>query len=131
MQDRVLLAVSPEVRRRLGAALATFDVTQAVSAAELRTALATQHFDLIVVGTHFEECKALEVIEEVRRAAPHARIVCVRGVPFMRVGKPAMDALRLACEALGAAQLVDLLDYPDDEAGNRAIRAVFEHLTPA
>lgn len=126
MQDRVLLAVSPEVRSRLGTVLAPFDVTQAFTAAELRAALATRQFDLVVVGTHFEESKALEVIQEVRHAAPNARIVCVRGVPFMRVGKPAMDALRLACEALGAAQVIDLLDYPDDEAGNRAIRELFE-----
>ena len=126
MQDHVLLALTPEAQRRLSAALAGLSLVRTTTAEELRETLATQQFDMVVVGAHFDESNALRMIEEIRRVAPDARVVCVRAEPFRYVGPPAMEAVRLACEALGVEMFVDLLDYPDDEAGNRAIRALFE-----
>ena len=126
MQDHVLIATSVETQRRLIAALQGLDVVCAASAGEVRAALAGQRFDLIIVGAHFDESKALEMIEEIQRTPHGACVVCVRGTPFHHVGRPAMEAFRVACEALGARRVVDLLDYPDDPAGNRAIRELFE-----
>jgi len=40
-----------------------------------------------------------------------------------------MNAFRTACEAEGVYAVVDLLDYPEDDAGNRAIGALFEQLS--
>jgi ActR/RegA family two-component response regulator len=124
MHERVLLATSVETQRRLARALQGFDVACAESAGEVRAALAAGRFDLIVVGAHFDESKALEVIAEIRRTPHGASLVCVRGTPFHRVGRPAMEAFRMACEALGVRRVVDLLDYPDDEAGNQSIRTL-------
>ena len=36
------------------------------------------------------------------------------------------STLRTACEALGVNVVIDLFDYPDDEAGNRRVRALLE-----
>lgn len=130
MQESLLLATSVETQRRLGRALQGLDLACAASAAEVRAALAARQFDLIVVGAHFDESRALEMVEEIRRTPHTAGLVCVRGTPFHHVGRPAMEAFRVACEALGVRRVVDLLDYPDDDTGNRAIRELFEsHLS--
>src|SRR6185295_3206960 len=107
MQGRVLLAVSPEVERRLRAALTGFHVTSTATPQQLRRAIAAQPFDLIAVGTHFVESMALALIEEIRRAAPRTGVICVHGLPFRHVGKPTLEAFRLACEALGVPLVID------------------------
>ena len=129
MQDHVLVAVPSEVERRLAAALSGHELTFARTCAELRSALAAQQFDLIVVGTHFDESKAMGVIEEIRRAAPRTPLACVQGRPFQLVGQRSVEAFRLACEALGVSLVIHLSDYADGEAGNRAIRALFTKLS--
>lgn len=126
MQQRVLLATSTETQRRLARALQGLEIACATTGGEVRAALAAQQFDLIVVGAHFDESKALEMIQEIQRLPHSATLVCVRGTPFHHVGKPAMEAFRVACEALGVRRVIDLLGYPDDAGGNRAIREILE-----
>ena len=127
MRERVLLAVSAEAKPRLEAVLAGHELTHAESFAAVRVALAKQTFDLIVVGTHFEESSAFDVLRHIKESESQAHIACVRGVPFhAALGKPAMDAFRAACEALGVNVVLDLFDYPDDEAGNRRARTLLE-----
>lgn len=126
MQGRVLLALSRKGHRRLRAALTGFDVTSVSSTRELQDALAAQQFDMVFIGVHFAESNALRIIPEIRRADPRARIACVRAEPFRYVTPSTIRAVRLACEALDIDLFVDLFDYPDDSAGNRAIRELFE-----
>lgn len=120
----ILIAVSPEVRERLAAVLRGHEVTWAD---EVRDAMHGR-YDLIVLGSHFAESTALELLEEIKRANPEARLVCMRGLPFPGLGSATMDAFRTASEALGAARVVDLLAYEDNAAGNARLRAVFEEL---
>lgn len=130
MQERVLLATSTETQRRLARALEGFRLVFAANAAEVRAALAGRRFDLIVVGARFDESQSLEVLQEIQRTQHGARVVCVRGTPTQRVGRSSLEAFRLACEALGAPLVLNLLDYGDDEAGDEAIRELFEsHLS--
>ena len=123
-QVRVLVAVSPEARGRLAAVLRGYDVTWASDARD-----AVQYpNDLIVLGSHFAESTALQMLERIKAASPHARLVCVRGRPFPGLGAATMDAYRAACEALGAVRVIDLLAYSDDAAGNARVRALFDAL---
>jgi len=127
---RVLLAVSPQTRIRLQIILEGYDATWATTFSEVRAAAEREEFDLVVVGSHFEESSTFEIVRDLRRADPELRIVCVRSKPFPgALGRWTMNAFRSACEAEGVHAVVDLLDYPDDDAGNRAIGALFERLS--
>jgi len=130
MQGHVLLAVSAQTRRRLLPAFAGHGLAWAQTVGEARAALSAQRFDLAVVGSHFDESHTFEIVRDLRRADPELRIVCVRSKPFPgALGRWTMNAFRSACEAEGVHAVVDLLDYPDDDAGNRAIGALFERLS--
>ena len=90
---------------------------------EVRAALLREHFDVAVLGTHFAESNALDVLRHIRERSPGCRIACVRGVPFPHgLGRGTMEAFEHACTVLGAAIVIDLLQYPDDEGGDAAIR---------
>jgi len=126
-QGRVLLAVSAQTRGRVLACLAGYEFAWARTEVEVRAALCTGHFDLAVVGSHFDESHTFDIVRELRHADPGLRIVCVRGRPFPgALGHSTMKAFRTACEAEGVCAVIDLLDYPEDDASNRAIRALFE-----
>jgi len=128
MGDSILLAVTPETHARLAAVLGGHDMAWAESFDKVCAELDRRHFDLIVIGAHFQESTSFDVLRVAAAARPASRIVCLRGVATRTLlGKPSMDAFRAACEALGAALVVDLLEYPDDAAGNAAVRALLEH----
>jgi hypothetical protein len=126
-QGHVLLALSAQTRDRVLACLAGCDTVWAQTFAEVRAAMDRRHFDLIVIGTHFEESSTFDILRHARERDPEARLVCVRGRPFPpALGRSTMRAFEAASEVLGAALVIDLFDYPDDEDGNRAIGALFE-----
>jgi hypothetical protein len=128
MGDSVLLAVTPGTRARLDAALRLHSLTWVETLDEVRAALARRPFDLVVIGARFDESHAFEVLRICITGQPGARAVCLRGVePPSRLRKPAVEAFRVACEALGASLVLDLADLPDDAAGNRALRMLLEH----
>jgi hypothetical protein len=94
-QGRVLLAVSAQTRRRVLSAFAGYEVAWAQTEAEVRAALCTSHFDLAVVGSHFDESHTFDIVRGLRRADPALRIVCVRGRPFPgALGRSTMKAFR-------------------------------------
>jgi hypothetical protein len=128
MGDSVLLAVTPGTRERLRAAFAGHELVCVEHLDQVRAELAHRHFDLVVIGARFEESTAFDALRLVIAASPAPRVVCLRGVsPRSLLGKSSVDAFRIACEALGACLVLDLQDFPDDEAGNRAMRSLLEH----
>ena len=127
VQGRVLLAVSAQTRKRLLPCLSGYEIVWAQTVGEVRVAAAQQRFDLVIVGSHFDESHTFDIVRHVRDVYPGACIACVRGRPFPgALGKSTLKAFRSACEALGVGVVVDLFDYPDSEAGSRAIGALFE-----
>lgn len=127
---RVVAAVSGDVQRRIRAILPEFELHFVQSGAQLVRALDEGQCDMLIIGTHFDESSAVAVLERVLSREETFPVVCVRGVPFTRLGQPAFNALRLALGELGAHNFIDLLEYPDDEAGNARIRAMLERLIP-
>jgi hypothetical protein len=128
MGDSVLLAVTPGTRGRLAGALRPHSLVWVETLDEVRAALARQRFDLVVIGARFDESHAFDVLRVAIADHPGARVVCLRGIePPSRLRKPAVEAFRVASEALGATLVLDLADFPDDDAGNSAMRLLLEH----
>ena len=128
MGDSVLLAVSPGTRERLEGALAGHVLVGVETLDQARAELARRRFDLVIIGARFEESTSFDMLRLVTAASPASRVVCLRGVvPRSVLGKSSVDAFRVACEALGAERVLDLLDFPLDPAGDAALRATLEH----
>lgn len=128
-KPRVIAAVDPAVRRRIRAILPDCELRFVDTSPQLLRELDAGPCDMLVVGTHFDESTAIAAIERALERDENFPVVCTRGVPFASaLGKPALDALRAASGALGAQNFIDLLEYPDDEAGNARIRAMLERL---
>ena len=128
IQGRVLLAVSARTRDRVLPCLAGCETVWAQTVGEVRAALA-RRFDLVIVGSHFDESHTFDIVAQIQAADRPPPIVCVRGRPFPgALGESTMQAFRAACGAVGVRLVIDLLDYADDPAGNRAIGALFERL---
>jgi len=125
---RVVAAVSPDVQRRIQAILPECEVRFVETGTQLVRALDEARCDMLIVGLHFDESSALAALERVFSREKTFPVVCVRGAPFSRLGKPTLDALRMALGELGAQNFIDLLEYPDDALGNAHVRAMLERL---
>ena len=109
--------------------LADWDLRFVDTAAQLLRELGKGRCDMLIVGTHFQQSTAIAAIEHVLACDRTVPVVCMRCRPFTTpLGKPTLDALRIASRALGARSFIDLLDYADDEAGNARVRAMFERV---
>lgn len=125
---RVIVAVAAEARERLRAILPRSELRFVDTEEELLRELAA-HCDMLIVGAHFQESTAIAAIEHVLARDETVPVVCIRGKPFdLPLGKPALEALGMASRALGARNFIDLLEYPDDEAGNARLRAMLGRL---
>jgi hypothetical protein len=125
---RVVVAVSPHLRRRIGALLADCDLRFVETAQELLYELDRHGCDMLVLGAHFEQSTALAALERVLARRGRFPVVVVRGRPFATLGAPTLDAVRMASRALGAQSFIDLLEYPDDDEGNARVRSMLSRL---
>jgi hypothetical protein len=122
----ILVAVSQSGRRRLASILEGSDIAFAASFGDVAAQLRQRNFDLVIVGTHFEQSTAFDVLRYALENA-HCRVACVQAVPFSHgLGKPTFDAFKSACTALGASLVLDLLEFPDNKTGNAQIRALVD-----
>ena len=129
MTLRILAAANPEGHRRLAAILAGHDVVFVQAMDEAQRVLASRPFDLILIGTRFDESRMFELVRHAKSAQKSAGtpVVCFRGILGRHPKETVVvEGLVLGCQALGAASFHDFIDYPDDPAGNRAIREIFE-----
>ncbi len=98
---------------------------------EARQALEGQRFCCMVLGIQFDESRMLKLLDHVRsKERLHTPVVCVIGMKG-RLSDTALDAFDKAARALGAREVLDVTDFPDDERGNRALRAAVDRLMPA
>lgn len=82
---------------------------------------------MLIIGLHFDESTAVTALQRVLARDETFPVVCVRGMPS-RLGQGSLHALRVALEELGVHHFIDLLENPDDEAGNGRVRAMLERL---
>ena len=106
-----------------------WDARYVESAASLVRALASEQHDLIIVGAHFDESNVIDALKQAVSQAQRTPVVCLRGTGFVSaLGAGTVEALRLASEALGAEDFIDLSRFPDDDVGNARVRAMIERL---
>ena len=128
---RVLAAVSAEGRERVSAILHGWEVCVAAEQAEALRLLASRRFDLIIIGASFDASTAMELFQEILRLEVGCPVVCVRAASSPSgLGPGSFDAFRSACEVLGAAEVMDLLAFPDDDSGHARARRMLERLLP-
>jgi len=124
---RVLAAVPREAEPRILSVLPQCNVRFVHTGEQLLRALDDGPCDMVIVGMQFDESTAVAALERVFARDETFPVVCVRGVRS-RLGKPALDSARIALGELGAQNFIDLLEYPDDQAGNNRVRSMLERL---
>jgi hypothetical protein len=123
----VLAAISIHARRRVGSVLQPWDATFVHTLPELRATLERRPFDLVVVGAHFDASQGVRAVEEVLALHSGPPVVALVATPFLRRGDLHLGAFRAACLALGAADVLDLGEWPQDAEGDRAVRRRIKH----
>jgi hypothetical protein len=125
---RVVAAVTHDVQRRIRAILPECELRFVQTGSQLVHVLDEAHCALMIVEVHFDESAAAAALKCVLAREETFPVVCVRDVPFAKLGRAALDALRTALGGAGVQAFVDLLEYPDDETGNARVRAMLEQL---
>jgi CheY-like chemotaxis protein len=128
--QRVLVAAHPAGIRRLEKVLAGRELMKVQTLDEARQALERQQFCCMILGIQFDESRMLKLLEHVRSEERlHTPVVCVIGMKG-RLSDAAIDAFDKAARALGAREVLDMTDFPDDDRGNGSLRQVIDRLMP-
>jgi hypothetical protein len=125
---RIVAAVSRDVQCRIRAILSECELCFVCTGSELVRVLDEAHCDMMIVEVHFDESTAVAALKCALSRDGTFPVVCVRGAPFAKLGRPALDALRMALGELRAQHFIDLLQYADDEIGNARVRFMLERL---
>lgn len=127
---RVLAAVPREAEPRILSVLPQCNVRFVHTGEQLLRALDEGPCHMVIVGMQFDESTAVAALERIFARDETFPVVCVRGVRS-RLGKPAVESARVALGELGAQNFIDLLEYPNDEAGNARVRSMLGALMRA
>jgi hypothetical protein len=124
----IVAAAGRDVQRRIRAILPECELRFVHTGSELVRALDEAPCDMMIVEMHFDQSSAVAALKCALSRDETFPVVCVRGVAFAKLGRPALDALRMALGELGAQHFIDLLQYADDEIGNARVRSMLERL---
>ena len=128
-RPRVLMAVSEGAAERMCRILGGLELERPVAMPQFVHALRCSSFDLVVVGSHFDGCRAIDAIKIARTHAADVPLACVRATPFCTpLGDATLAAFRSAAEELGADCFVDVLQFPDNAEGDARVRGMLERL---
>jgi DNA-binding NtrC family response regulator len=127
MRKRILVG-AVRARERLANILAGHDLVFVQTLAEACSVLESQKFDMVLIGTRFDESRMFDLLRYIKadKTLADVPVVCIHGVQGSRATKVVLEGMTLACEALGAAGFHDFINYPKDEAGNVQIRHILE-----
>ena len=126
---RILAGVISGTDARLRHVLEGHEVRIVRTMAEAIAALAEWQPDLVVVGMRFDESRMLDLVRHVRSEPRNdaVPVMCLR-VNAIALAGMKLDAVNLAATELGADLFLDFKQFPDDAAGNGAIRSAIERL---
>ncbi|MGH8668623.1 MAG: hypothetical protein ACREUH_05265 [Burkholderiales bacterium] len=129
--QRILVAAHPVGKHRLEKVLAGYELMFVATLDEARRVLGGERFCCLVLGVQFDESRMLRLLDHVR-SEKHlpTPVVCVVGIKG-KLSSTALDAFDKAARALGAREVLDVTSFPDDEQGNRALRAAVDRFIPA
>ena len=118
---RVLVCTVPGAEPRLRAVLPDAELHFVFKIADALAKLRDGSFDLLIIGIRFDESRALELLGRIALDPTLRKPVTVgiRGAKMaMRVSPEVFD---IPMQAMGAVDIIDFSDIPNDEAGNAAV----------
>jgi hypothetical protein len=131
MKTRVLVASVQQAHSRLIAILAGHELTFVSTFTDADAALKADGFNLIMIGTHFDESRFFDLLRSVKADAKYSRVpvICFRGIKFAETyDKSLLQIVELACKEMGAAHFFDLVAFADDAEGNAAVGSVINRV---
>jgi ActR/RegA family two-component response regulator len=102
-----LVAVSPPSIGKLHALLEGCDADYFDSYGNALSALGEKRYETVVIGLHFGESRMFELVREVKRRQPGARVICIQGTAG-HLNETAIDCARTALQQIGAEGVIDL-----------------------
>ncbi|HEX6004714.1 MAG TPA: hypothetical protein VFZ14_12030 [Burkholderiales bacterium] len=126
---RVLIAGIPETNPRMSSIFAQSRVTFLDTMDRAAEAL-KQRYDAILIAVRFDESRMFDLLRCLadQGISNDTPVICYRSRPGpVTSTRLALQAIQLASRSLGA-EFFDLESYPDEAAGNAAIRALVENL---
>lgn len=128
LPPRVVVAVAPPLQARIRDILRGWELRFVETGAELTVALDEAPYDMVIVSLSFDESSAVAAVQQIFARGAGVPVVCVRGLPFNQLRERTLHGLRLALNELGAENFIDLLQYPNDAAGNARLEAMLQRL---
>ena len=128
MPKRILVADTPESDRRLNEILVGHEVSFVRTLGEAQRVLGQEHFDLILVGVHFDDSRMFDLVRHVRAGGQsEPPVACVRTHRFVSPSL-SIEGLEIAARALSCNLFLDLTKHPDDAGGNAEVRKLLDGL---
>lgn len=126
---RILIAGVPETYGRLSTILANYTPHFANTFHEATAFLKSMVYDLVLIGVHFDESRMFDLLRYLKASDRHAQVlvVCYRATAGAETRTElTMQAVELACRVLGASGFLDLFQFPNEDAGNLALRKLVD-----
>jgi hypothetical protein len=126
---RIILASARRPYQRLFAILSGHTIRFVTTLDDAQDALAGDPFDLVMIGTYFDESRMFDLLRQVRADERYANVpvICFRGV--LQAGSHFnREDVEVACRSIGATAFFDLAEFPDDAAGNAAVRKIISEV---
>ncbi len=128
---RILLACAEPAYRRLTLILVDHELTYARNFTQAEAALKTRGFDLIMIGSRFDESRMFDLLCHLKADPKYSQIpvICFRGIRFAaREDESLLRIVEIACKEMGANCFLNLAGFSDDKAGNDAVRNIIDRL---
>src|ERR1700679_2832024 len=126
---RILVAVNWAVCAEVTAALAGYEISDAITIEQAERHLAEEGIDLFVIGMHFDESRATEFVKTIRGDAGYAKapIIVLRLLPTGRakLWRQTFDAMKKM------HTISDYLELQDDIQSAQKIRKAVEKCLPS
>lgn len=128
-RTKILLAVTPDMRERLGRILARHDLTTVGTSDEAMQALEDKH-GIVILGVHFDDSQMFSLLGDIRAHSGYRKvpILCVLGSRGRAITDIAVEGLDHAVKAMRANGFLDLAHFPDDEESNARICRIVDYL---
>lgn len=128
---RILVACAERAYRRLLLILVDQELTYARNFTDAEAALKADGFDLIMIGSRFDESRMFDLLRYLKADPKYSAIpvICFRGIRFAaREDESLLRIVEMACKEIGANCFLDLAAFPHDKAGDDAVRNIINRL---
>jgi hypothetical protein len=130
---RIFLACLQQSYNRLLPLISPYQVTFVKTLADAKSELKANRFNLIIIGTHFDDSKVFDLLRYVKENVncTGVPVICFRGVKFGHAeDKSLVRIIEMACKEMGADWFFDLVGFENKRAEEDALRKVLNRLFP-